>query len=210
MPKSLTDSSRVPTRVVARAVATLGVVLTGLAAACGDAPSSPTATPADTHGSSQVLLARSRGGAGETEKVGRANPLSAPISVSFAIDPRKNGHFEIKEAGLEVDVPAGAVSAPVTITATALPGNVIAYEFQPHGLVFAKPLRVRQDLKAIDWSTASFGGMEIAYFADPSALDGGSVVAVQEFLASAFSLLSGRAEFEVNHFSGYMVSWGRR
>jgi hypothetical protein len=193
---------------LARTAATLGVVLAGLTAACSDAPSSPNVT-ADAPRPAQLVMSRSRGGSGETNKVGRVNPLSAPISVSFRIDPSQNGHFEIKAAGLEVDVPQGAVTTPVEITATALPGNVIAYEFQPHGLVFQKPLRVRQDLRAIDWRTASFGGLEIAYFADASALDAGSQVSVQEFLGSFFSLLSGRVEFDVNHFSGYMVSWGR-
>jgi hypothetical protein len=197
------------------------VALAAVVAACSDAPSSP--TPALTP--APVRLSKSRGGSGQTETVARSTPLAAPVTVSYRIDPKRNGSVELPGTGLRIDVPAGAVDAPVTITATAVPGSVVAYEFQPHGLVFKRPLQARQDLRALAPSVlsqlqsvlsgllsgkVSTSQLEIAYFANPSALDGGDTVSVQEFLASALDFGSGRVEFSIEHFSGYMVAWGRR
>ena len=204
---------------IARLSAALGVVVT--LAACSDAPSAP-ATPSAKL--SPVVLSRSKGGAGITGTVGRTTPLAQAITATFAIDPRRKGRVELRDAGLEIDIPEGAVSSPVTISVTALAGNVVAYEFQPHGLVFRRPLRVRQDLRAIDLGTFLGGfdlskvdakklrdlDLEIAYFASVGDLDVAQGTArVSEFLASNFDFSGHRVEFDIEHFSGYMVSWGR-
>jgi hypothetical protein len=199
------------------------VALAAAVAACSDAPSSPSPSPALSP--APVRLSKSKGGAGETEKVGRANPLTDTVTVSYKIDPKKNGSFELPGTGLRIDVPAGAVETPITITASAIPGAIIAYQFQPHGLVFKRPLQARQDLRVLAPSilaqlqnvvssilsgNLATSQLEIAYYANPSALDAGSTVSVQEFLASNLDFGSGRVEFSIEHFSGYMVAWGRR
>lgn len=197
---------------ITRLTAMFGVVVA--LAACTDAPSGPSAQP------SAPLLARAKGGSGKTSTVGRATPLTQTVTVSYRIDPTRSGRIEIPAAGLEIDVPQGAVSSPVTITVSALPGNVVAYEFQPHGLVFQRPLHVRQDLRALALDRLPGKGaqsrlgkleLEIAYFVSTSDLDvAGGSASVAEFLASTFDFSGHKVEFDIEHFSGYMVSWGRR
>ena len=198
-------------RRVARLAATFGVVLAGLGTACADAPSAPVASAQPEL--PQVRLSKTRGGSGETRGVARVRPLAAPVAVTFTVDPSRASRVTLPGAGLEIHVPRGAVAEPVEITATALPGEYIAYDFQPHGLVFRQPLQMRQDLRHVDWSRVNLfqlSNLEIAYFADPSALHtGDGVIPVQEFLGALFDLIGGRAEFDVHHFSGYIVAWGR-
>src|SRR5688572_14517351 len=113
-------------RNVGRSLAAVAAVaVAAFVTACSDAPSAtaPAAAPPS------LRLSKSSDGPGETQKVGRATPLAAPVTVSFHIDPKKNGKFELPGTGLEIEVPKGAVSEPVTITATALPGPSNAYRF---------------------------------------------------------------------------------
>jgi hypothetical protein len=208
-------------RNVGRSLAAVAVAaVAAFVTACSDAPSATAPATAPT----SLRLSKSSGGPGETQKVNRAAPLGAPVTVSYHIDPKQNGTFELPGTGLEIEVPKGAVSEPVTITATALPGAALAYRFEPHGLVFRRPLHARQDLDALAPQTRSqlgsllssllSGGqgssqLEIGYFADESALAGGETVTVNEFLGSVLDLPSNRVEFDIEHFSGYMVAWGR-
>ena len=194
-------------RPLARAVAAFGVAAAALSAACADVSTAPTnASPSASL--SPSTLVRSKGGPGTTSTVGRVNAFAQPVTVSYHIDPRESGRIEIPAAGLRIDVPKGAVSEPVTISVTALPGNVVAYEFQPHGLVFRRPLEVRQDLRAVDLPGQR--DLEIAYFADKGQLDvAGGKARVNEFLASNFDFSGSEVRFDIEHFSGYMVSWGR-
>lgn len=137
--------------------------------------------------------------------------LAAPITRSFIIG-RDGGKIEIKETGLRIDVPSGAIAEEsLRITVTALPGAGIAYDFQPHGTVFLKPLEFEQDLNDTSWDKPGFKGTLLGgYFADASqlnALEGGLALLDELF---SVTLKSNRASFDIHHFSGYMVSGGRQ
>ncbi|HEU4564576.1 MAG TPA: hypothetical protein VFS05_08005 [Gemmatimonadaceae bacterium] len=140
----------------------------------------------------------------------RVTPLAQPITVSQQIGIR-GGIISIPEAGLRVVVPPLAVRQPLTITATAVAGRLVAYEFQPHGTVFLLPLQVTQDLKGTTWrSDAGLPLMEVGYFADALQLDplkGGALI--DEFLPAVTDPVNGKLRFQIFHFSGYMVSSGR-
>ena len=69
----------------------------------------------------------------------RTTPLAAPITVTKAIGP-EGGTLAIPQAGVTVTVPRGALTATTTITMTARAGSLVAYDFAPHGVVFARPL----------------------------------------------------------------------
>ena len=126
-------------RVMTRAVSSLAVV--GLVATVGcsndgtTAPASPLTEirkeVVDPAVISPVL---------ERKKAIRVNRTN-----HFRID-QKGGWFSIPEAGLYIFVPANAVSAPLTISAKALTGDLMAYEFGPHGTKFNVPLQMYQDL----------------------------------------------------------------
>ncbi|MGH9422510.1 MAG: hypothetical protein ACRD3J_21215, partial [Thermoanaerobaculia bacterium] len=56
-------------------------------------------------------------------------------------------------ADFSLTIPAGALSEPTVITVTAKAGPFVAYEMQPHGLRFKKPVIAEQGLS----TTATYG-----------------------------------------------------
>jgi hypothetical protein len=171
------------------------------AAACGDQmPTEPT-----------VASAAAPTAARADEIVGllkRTEPLRQSVSTSAVIGPR-GGRIEIKDAGIRVDFPRGAVLAPTRITVTALRGDNVAYLFEPHGLAFRAPVRVRQRLKGTAaWKTSLADELQGAYFeqllVDPSEKFARSLERRSSRLKDSKAAL----EFSIEHFSGYMVSTG--
>lgn len=138
-------------------------------------------------------------------------PLLEPVVVSQMITWKKGGKIEIKELGLEVDVPKEAIEGDsLLITVTALPGVAVAYDFQPHGTKFLKPLEFEQSLKDSNWGgqklkATLYGG----YFASADQIDMASGLAIVNELITAY-VTGNKVEFDIWHFSGYMVSTGRK
>jgi hypothetical protein len=141
----------------------------------------------------------------------RLTPLSQPVTRSVLVTRRAGGELRVPETGLRLTIPAGAIAKDtMTITVTALPGRLVAYEFEPHGTQFAKPLTFSQDLSATSWVLSllkpSLGG---GYFKNASQLNTQTGVSqVNEELVAR--LEAGRVSFDISHFSGYMVSTGRQ
>lgn len=137
----------------------------------------------------------------------RTTPLSANITVSQTIGAT-GGTLSIPAAGVTVVVPAGALSAPTLITMTARKGSLVAYDFAPHGITFAKPLVFTQKLQGTNASLLSVPFLQLGYYSDPSLLTsvGG---AVSELLGGVTNLLSWTYTGEIKHFSGYMMGCGR-
>ncbi|MGV3710712.1 MAG: hypothetical protein ACO1Q7_17955 [Gemmatimonas sp.] len=137
--------------------------------------------------------------------------LSAPITRTFTVTRKNGGKIEIEETGLRVDVPSGAiVNDTLTITVTALSGKSIAYDFQPHGTVFRKPLAFRQDLEGTSWDKSGFKGtINGGYFKDTRQINLLSGLAILDELFPV-EIKTHEARFNINHFSGYMVSGGRK
>lgn len=170
------------------------------AASCGEPVAPDQATPP---GGRHGLLSGVTGVL--TAVLQRTLPLSHDYSASATIGTA-GGSIRIPEAGFTITFPAGAVSAPVTVTATALKGSNVAYRFEPHGLVFAKEPTITQDLSL----TAALGrlldtGYQGSYFTDESTLPSGQVQ-VLESRPATFDLLRLRMSFTVSHFSGYAAT----
>lgn len=140
--------------------------------------------------------------------VTRAQPLANDITVTAVIG-KAGGKIAIPEAGLTLVVPANAVEANTTFKATAIAGNLVAYEFEPHGTTFAVPLQFTQDLR----KTSLLGAlttplMDGAYFTDRSKLLPTTGIAfVSELRPVVVNLLKSQASFPIDHFSGYLISW---
>ena len=139
----------------------------------------------------------------------RYEPLKRELTVTATIGS-EGGSFGIPEAGLVVTVPAGAVSEPVTFSATARRGSMVAYDFQPSGR-FDVPLEVTQDLYYTSWHhqtdlTDVFAG----YYTGEGALDDEQGEAeVSEVPESTVDVEKCKVTFEVHHFSGYVIATGR-
>jgi hypothetical protein len=136
----------------------------------------------------------------------RATPLAANQQVSTTIGIL-GGTLEIPSAGLTISVPPLAVLSPTTITATALAGSSVAYEFAPHGLQFLAPVVATQSLQGTE---AGVGGplfgrlLYVGYFAN-----GGLISTVTELLNAPVNLLGLTSTTTLWHFSGYTWSSGR-
>ena len=103
----------------------------------------------------------------------------------------------------------------MTFTITAYAGNVVAYDFQPHGVTFLKPLTAVQQLGHTNWQSyhlpagyyqSSSGG----YFASASQINFTTGQAlVTEFMPTGVNVGGATMTWSVPHFSGYIASWGR-
>ena len=138
-------------------------------------------------------------------------PVSTDQSASAQIGIL-GGQISLPSRGLTVIIPAFALTSPTTITVTAVPGNEVAYEFEPHGTQFALPVIVRPNLAgtsaADDWGKVR-GVLYGGYFADVTALDHASATAfVDEILRVSIDKILGTATFTVTHFSGYLLGTG--
>lgn len=138
----------------------------------------------------------------------RTQALAAPITVTKAIGP-EGGTLSIPAAGVTVTVPRGALAAPTTITMTARAGSLVAYDFAPHGITFAKPLVFSQQLRGTNATLLSAPLLRLGYYEDANLLTktGGLV---SELLGGAVNTLTWTFTSTIPHFSGYMVSCGRR
>ncbi len=125
----------------------------------------------------------------------------------------EGGELTIPRAGLKLKVPEGAVSEPIQFTAVAVPGDIVAYVFGPHGTTFAKPLTVKQSLRETELFRAKRmpRSLEAGYFADWRQIDlRNSEVLINEFLPVTVDQHGANITWEVTHFSGYMLSTGRK
>jgi hypothetical protein len=137
----------------------------------------------------------------------RTTALSAPITVSKSIGT-DGGTLAIPAAGVTVVIPKGALTKTTTITMTARAGTLVAYDFAPHGIVFAKPLVFTQSLKGTNASLLTALSLRLGYYADESLLTktGGLVT---ELLGGVVNTLSWTFTSSISHFSGYIVTCGR-
>jgi hypothetical protein len=134
----------------------------------------------------------------------RTNPLPTSQTTSAKIGVL-GGVLSLPGAGLTVVVPPLALLSPTTITVNALAGANVAYEFSPHGLKFALPLVVTQNLKGTRATPELLSlGLSLGYFPDAS-----HVTSVTELLSVNVDLLGLTAVSTVWHFSGYILMTGR-
>ncbi|HET7457676.1 MAG TPA: hypothetical protein VFJ74_08465 [Gemmatimonadaceae bacterium] len=141
----------------------------------------------------------------------RTAPLAADSTVSKVIGPL-GGTLQVP-GGLTVVVPHFAVDHYVTVTATALAGRAVAYEFGPHGTTFNVPLVMMQDLHGTAGAAlTALGSTEIGYFSDRSHLnDDTNRASISEFLPATLSasVRNRVLLYTVKHFSGYVIVTGR-
>ena len=137
----------------------------------------------------------------------RGSPLTASFTVSQMIGTA-GGTLSIPAAGVTVVVPAGALASNTLITMTARRGALVAYDFAPHGITFAKPLVFTQSLNGTSASLLNVSLLALGYYADPSQLTftGGLV---SDLTAGVTNLVSWSFTANIKHFSGYLVSCDR-
>jgi hypothetical protein len=182
----------------------LGLVTAVAASSCGEgAPTEPQAA------GPTAALSSSR----SDEVVGllkRTSRLPRNLTASAIIGPR-GGHIRIEEAGVRVDFPRGAVSAPTLITVTAVHGRNVAYTFEPHGLVFNKPATLSQSLRnTTAWKNPALAAqLQGSYFERLLVDETETYARSLERRPGNLRDSARQLEFSIEHFSGYMVSVGK-
>jgi hypothetical protein len=121
----------------------------------------------------------------------------------------------LPSADFSLTIPAGALSHPTEITVTAKAGPFVAYDMQPHGLRFMKPVIAVQGLR----TTASYGtevgnSVRTAYLtAGSENVDADDLAAPAEVEAGTTLLIGDKQvaeshEWILNHFSRYILISG--
>jgi hypothetical protein len=173
-------------------------------AACADDPMAP--------GPDLAFSGGKLPSAAKVKLLKRTPPLKTVETKSLTITATKGGTITLPTAGLTVTVPVGAIrTGSLTITVRAHAGKSVAYDFQPHGVVFAKPLTLTQDLGKTSWKQLGNVTLYGGYY--PGEVDDANSLAT---ITESFPIRittdgkkATRASFDIWHFSGYVVSTGR-
>lgn len=134
------------------------------------------------------------------------------VKVSKRID-QSGGRISIPETGFTMDVPAGALSAPLTITVTA-DDRYVAYKMEPSGTQFKKDVTITQSLRSTTLAGQPLRNQLFAAFIpdDNTKLSGKVPVLEIEPSTTIFSPLNARIPeaqvWIIRHFSRYMLASG--
>jgi hypothetical protein len=196
-------------KIAIRRLATLALTL-AVAACSADSPTAPATLSAQSAVSSNDLLGGLLGTVTNVlgltvNGIQRKTPLAAPITVTKTIG-WEGGYLSIPEAGVSVIVPVGALSSPTQISMTARAGSLVAYDFAPHGVTFARPLVFTQNVRMTNAGLLS--SLKLGYYSDPSLL-GATTAVVSELISGVLSTLTGTFTAQIRHFSGYVMTCGR-
>jgi hypothetical protein len=165
----------------------VAVVLPG----CTEGPMAP-----NPGGPSASLLSSSNA----VSVVKRTVALTSDEVVSKNIGPL-GGTIILPRSGLTVVVPLGALTTTTKITVTSPKGDLLGYEFEPHGLQFKLPVLLQQNILATKLSLATvLGGAFGAYHTDALAptVNALEIINLQKLL--------GVVVLPVKHFSGYVIA----
>jgi hypothetical protein len=207
-------SSLRSTLVRAAAAVGFAAAMVSVAACHGDPLSTTAPDTTPVVDARQGLLSGTLGLAGDVVKTAGSlltrkalwwqTPVERPITRSVTVQRNKPATLRIPELGFTLDIPAEAISSrSLVISVTALPGNGVAYSFEPHGTQFRKPLVVRQELAFTRASGLQRFGA--GYFKDDAQVNPRSGLVLLDELLSA-RLWGRTVSFDIEHFSGYMVS----
>ncbi|MEO8910421.1 MAG: hypothetical protein ABI408_09350 [Gemmatimonadaceae bacterium] len=190
-----------------------------LALSCGDpnqitSPVLSTATLLPS--AARVTASFSAFNVGTKAKAVRWGPdhSNAEQSVSAIIDDA-GGTLSLPGADFSLTIPAGALAAPTSITVIAKAGAYVAYEMQPHGLRFLKPVIAVQGLR----TTATYGtdagnSVRPAYLPEGKENIASDDSAAPVEVEASTTLLYGAKpvaesqEWILNHFSRYILISG--
>lgn len=198
-------------RYLALAVGAVAVI------SCGDypGPTSPTQPkllpPTRIVGASFAIIA-----GGSIAQTVRWGPSHSKVdqSVSAVVGP-EGATLSLPEADFSMTIPAGALSAPTSITIIARAGLFVVYDMLPHGLQFALPVTAVQGLGTTATYGTSAGNSVRSAYLSPSneqiGSDGSASPAELEAATTYFYGAQPVAQTQVwilNHFSRYILISG--
>jgi hypothetical protein len=177
----------------------MGAATIAVAAACTSDTATAPAAPDVAVRAGVVLPGQPR----TVKGLERTAELSRPLTVSKRFTAKEGGTLELSGMKAKLFIPKGAIPRDtMTITMTVIPGKIVAYDFEPHGTVFRKPLTLSVEM-AETKGTPLFGG----YFKSTSQVNAAmGHVDIDEVLST--TIKGNVLLLNLWHFSGYMVSTG--
>lgn len=128
-------------------------------------------------------------------KDGKKVAICKPQKEAWASSQIGSRGGKVKVAGAELDVPAGALTSTVTITAHSLPTTSASVQFSPEGLHFAVPATLKMDYSKC--YTPLFGVTVVYVQAD----------SVSEVEPSLNHPMLKYVVARITHFSSYAVAY---
>jgi ZU5 domain len=188
-----------------------------LIASCADPALQSLTAPADAiasrgHDSGSVTNTLSNAADLELHALWWSKKHKTEIKVSQRVD-QSGGRISIPETGFTMDIPAGALSTPLTITVTA-DDKYVAYKMEPTGTQFEKDVTITQSLRATTVAGQPLRSqLYAAYIADDNVKLSGKVPVLEiEPSTTIFSplnaLLPEAQVWIIRHFSRYMLASG--
>lgn len=180
-----------------------------LLVACGESPTAPVPVeeappPSDLLG---LPLGGLLGGGGSGDSEGEAVEVlkrKVPLASDEVASRRigiLGGTLRLPDAGLTVVVPPLALWRRTRITVRAPAGDLVGYEFSPHGQRFRLPVVFLQDLTRTEADGGLLGlNLKGVYFEGPLEP---VVNALEVIRLDVLNLL---AVFSIDHFSGYAIA----
>ncbi|MGZ3331443.1 MAG: hypothetical protein ACXU9O_10370 [Gemmatimonadaceae bacterium] len=135
-------------------------------------------------------------------------------TVSAVVGP-DGATLSLPGADFSMNIPAGALTAPTTITVVSRAGSYVVYDMLPHGLRFAVPVTAVQGLSTVaGYGTSASNSVRFAYLSQANeqvAFDG-SVSPVELEAATTYYYgvqpVAETHSWIVNHFSRYILISG--
>jgi hypothetical protein len=224
MPRTSVDCANSPigdfTMLGTRALRSFALASSAFfALSCGD-PSQVTSPPRSTvklvPAATRVTASFASLSTGTRAKAVRWGPDHSRVdqSVSAVVDA-DGATLLLPGADFSLTIPAGALSEPTAITVTAKAGPFVAYEMQPHGLRFMKPVIAVQGLS----TTATYGTdagntVRSAYLPEGWENIGADDLAAPAEVEASTTIFHGvkpvaeSHEWILNHFSRYILISG--
>jgi hypothetical protein len=176
----------------------LGAIL--VVAGCSEMPTAPVPEVSPSAGLLDGLIGTLRpSSSGQVAILERTVPLARDEVVSQNIG-WLGGVIRLPRAGLTVVVPIGAVMRPTRITVTAPAGNLVGYDFQPHGLRFERPLTLTQDLLSTKGLGLLSSDLQAVYF------EGDLAPTVTPLETLPVWVLNTLGIYRIEHFSSYAMA----
>ena len=107
---------------------------------------------------------------------------------------------QVTLGGHSIDIPAGALASDVEISMSVRPGPFMELEFAPHGLKFKKPVEI----------TFNYAGCTVPANAPLDVVFVENGWRILENMPSSDKRSTKRMSALTDHFSGYMMSTGRK
>jgi hypothetical protein len=107
---------------------------------------------------------------------------------------------QVTLGGHSIDIPAGALASDVEISMSVRPGPFMELEFAPHGLKFRKPVEI----------TFNYAGCTVPANAPLDVVFVENGWRILENMPSSDKRSTKRMSTLTDHFSGYMMSTGRK